>query len=171
MTDERAAFGLQFGHGLGVGLYESPMISRLHSFDAPVELEVGMVFALETYCPATDGRSAARIEEEVVVTPDRAAGAHALPGGRAARHRQDVRAWGRPARRHRRARCRSDPCRQFALGRGRPDTVITITIVDAERLRRIQIESRSDIMQRAEGRGSLPIGEDWIPRPYEGVDA
>jgi hypothetical protein len=49
--------------------------------------------------------------------------------------------------------------------------VITITIVDAERLRRIQIESRSDIMQRAEGRGSLPIGEDWIPRPYEGVDA
>jgi Xaa-Pro aminopeptidase len=69
MKDERAAFGLQFGHGLGVGLYESPMISRLHSFDAPVELEVGMVFALETYCPATDGRSAARIEEEVEVTP------------------------------------------------------------------------------------------------------
>jgi Xaa-Pro aminopeptidase len=69
MADERAAFGLQFGHGLGVGLYESPMISRLHSFDAPVELEAGMVFALETYCAATDGRSAARIEEEVVVTP------------------------------------------------------------------------------------------------------
>src|SRR3954470_16864238 len=35
MADERAAFGLQFGHGLGVGLYESPMISRLHSFDDP----------------------------------------------------------------------------------------------------------------------------------------
>ncbi len=69
MPDERAAFGLQFGHGLGVGLYEFPMISRLHSLDAPAELEVGMVFALETYCPATDGRSAARIEEEVVVTP------------------------------------------------------------------------------------------------------
>ena len=68
MKDEHAAFGLQFGHGLGVGLYEAPMISRLHSFDAPVELEVGMVFALETYCPASDGRSAARIEE-VVVTP------------------------------------------------------------------------------------------------------
>jgi Xaa-Pro aminopeptidase len=68
-ADERAAFGLQFGHGLGVGLYEAPMISRLHSFDAPVEIEVGMVFALETYCPASDGRSAARIEEEVVVTP------------------------------------------------------------------------------------------------------
>jgi Xaa-Pro aminopeptidase len=69
MKDERAAFGLQFGHGLGVGLYEAPMISRLHSFEAPVELEVGMVFALETYCAAADGRSAARIEEEVIVTP------------------------------------------------------------------------------------------------------
>ena len=55
MKDERAAFGLQFGHGLGVGLYESPMISRLHSFDDPVELEVGMVFALETYCAAPTG--------------------------------------------------------------------------------------------------------------------
>lgn len=70
LADERAAFGLQFGHGLGVGLYEAPMISRLHSFVDPVEIEVGMVFALETYCPATDGHSAARIEEEVIVTPD-----------------------------------------------------------------------------------------------------
>ena len=68
LPDERAAFGLQFGHGLGVGLYESPMISRLHSFEDPITLEPGMVFALETYCPAEDGRSAARIEEEVVVT-------------------------------------------------------------------------------------------------------
>ena len=69
-ASEEACFGLQFGHGLGVGLYEAPMISRLHSFDDPVEIEQGMVFALETYCPATDGRSAARIEEEVLVTAD-----------------------------------------------------------------------------------------------------
>jgi Xaa-Pro aminopeptidase len=67
---EESCFGLQFGHGLGVGLYEAPMISRLHSFDDPVEIEEGMVFALETYCPASDGHSAARIEEEVLVTPD-----------------------------------------------------------------------------------------------------
>jgi Xaa-Pro aminopeptidase len=66
--DEQSCFGLQFGHGLGVGLYEAPMISRVHSLDHPVEIEEGMVFALETYCPATDGESAARIEEEVVVT-------------------------------------------------------------------------------------------------------
>ncbi len=68
--DEESCFGLQFGHGLGVGLYESPMISRLHSLEHPVEIEEGMVFALETYCPAADGVSAARIEEEVVVTAE-----------------------------------------------------------------------------------------------------
>ena len=67
--NEEACFGLQFGHGLGVALYEYPMISRVHSLDHPVELEAGMVFALETYCAASDGYSAARIEEEVVVTP------------------------------------------------------------------------------------------------------
>ncbi len=66
--DEMAAFGLQFGHGLGLALHERPIISRLVSLDQPMELKTGMVFALETYCPATDGYSAARIEEEVVVT-------------------------------------------------------------------------------------------------------
>ena len=68
--NEMAAFGLQFGHGLGLGLHERPIISRLNSMREPVELQVGMVFALETYCPAADGFSAARIEEEVVVTED-----------------------------------------------------------------------------------------------------
>ncbi|HEX9124295.1 MAG TPA: Xaa-Pro peptidase family protein [Actinomycetota bacterium] len=68
--DEMDAFGLQFGHGVGVGLHERPIISRLNSFDDPIELKEGMLFALETYCPASDGRSAARIEEEVVVTAE-----------------------------------------------------------------------------------------------------
>ena len=67
---EMDAFGLQFGHGVGVGLHERPIISRLNSIDTPVEIKEGMVFALETYAPAADGRSAARIEEEVVVTKD-----------------------------------------------------------------------------------------------------
>ena len=66
--NELAAFGLQFAHGLGLGLHERPIISRLNSLDHPLELKVGMVFAMETYCPASDGVSAARIEEEVVVT-------------------------------------------------------------------------------------------------------
>jgi Xaa-Pro dipeptidase len=69
-ADELAAFGLQFGHGLGLGLHERPIISRLNSMTEPIELLEGMVFALETYCPASDGFSAARIEEEVVVTAD-----------------------------------------------------------------------------------------------------
>ena len=69
LPDERTAFGLLFGHGLGLALHERPIISRLTSLDAPMEIKEGMVFALETYCPATDGRSAARIEEEVVVGP------------------------------------------------------------------------------------------------------
>jgi Xaa-Pro aminopeptidase len=69
-ADEESCFGLQFGHGLGVGLYEAPMISRLHSLEHPAVIEEDMVFALETYCPASDGRSAARIEEEVLVTSE-----------------------------------------------------------------------------------------------------
>ena len=66
--DEMSAFGLQFGHGLGLALHERPIISRAVSLENPMEIKTGMVFALETYCPADDGFSAARIEEEVVVT-------------------------------------------------------------------------------------------------------
>ena len=51
------------------GLHERPVISRLNSFKEPIEFKVGMVFAVETYCPAADGVSAARIEEEVILTP------------------------------------------------------------------------------------------------------
>jgi len=69
-ANEMAAFGLQFGHGLGLGLHERPVISRLNSLTDPIELKAGMVFALETYCPGTDGISAARIEEEIVVTEE-----------------------------------------------------------------------------------------------------
>ena len=65
---EMECFGLQFGHSVGLFLHERPIISRLNSLDHPVEIKEGMVIALETYCPAKDGVSAARIEEEVVVT-------------------------------------------------------------------------------------------------------
>jgi Xaa-Pro aminopeptidase len=66
--DELSAFGLQFAHGLGLALHERPIISRVISMEHPTEIKEGMVFAIETYCPATDGYSGARIEEEVVVT-------------------------------------------------------------------------------------------------------
>ena len=68
--NEMECFGLQFGHSVGLFLHERPIISRLNSLEHPVELKEGMVIALETYCPAKDGISAARIEEEVVITAD-----------------------------------------------------------------------------------------------------
>ena len=67
-ADEEAAFALQYGHGVGLSIWEKPIFSRLVSFDHPEELKEGMVFALETYWPSSDGWGAARIEEEVVVT-------------------------------------------------------------------------------------------------------
>lgn len=66
--DEESAFALQYGHGVGLSIWEKPIFSRLTSFDHPEVLEEGMVFALETYWPAADGWGAARIEEELVVT-------------------------------------------------------------------------------------------------------
>ncbi len=69
-SSEMEAFGLQFGHGVGIGLHERPIISRLNSLDDPIEIKEGMLFALETFAPASDGRSAARIEEEIVVTAE-----------------------------------------------------------------------------------------------------
>ncbi|PVG83992.1 aminopeptidase [Nocardioides gansuensis] len=68
--DEEAAFALQYGHGVGLSIWEKPIFSRLTSLDHPEVLEEGMLFALETYWPAADGWGAARIEEEVVVTAD-----------------------------------------------------------------------------------------------------
>jgi len=68
--DEEAAFALQYGHGLGLNIWEKPIFSRLFSLDHPEVIEEGMVFALETFWPAEDGWSAARIEEELVVTAD-----------------------------------------------------------------------------------------------------
>jgi Xaa-Pro aminopeptidase len=66
--DEEAAFALQFGHGIGLAIWEKPVISRMVSLEHSHEIKPGMVFALETFWPSTDGWSAARIEEEIVVT-------------------------------------------------------------------------------------------------------
>lgn len=67
--NEESCFGLQYGHGIGLAIWEKPVISRLVSLEHPIEIQPGMVFALETFWPSTDGWSAARIEEEIVVTP------------------------------------------------------------------------------------------------------
>jgi Xaa-Pro aminopeptidase len=68
--NEEAAFALQFGHGVGLSVWEKPIFSRLVSLDHPETVEEGMVIALETFWPASDGWSAARIEEQMVVTKD-----------------------------------------------------------------------------------------------------
>jgi Xaa-Pro aminopeptidase len=68
--DEEAAFALQYGHGVGLSIWEKPIFSRLVSIEHPEVIEEGMFFALETYWPSADGIGAARIEEEIVVTAD-----------------------------------------------------------------------------------------------------
>ena len=68
--DEEAAFALQYGHGVGLSIWEKPVFSRLVSIDHPEVVQEGMVFALETFWPAADGWSAARIEEQLVVIAD-----------------------------------------------------------------------------------------------------
>src|SRR5512140_2182359 len=67
--NEEACFALHYGHGVGLATRQKPMISRLVSLEHSYEIKPGMVFALETFWPSKDGWSAARIEEEVVVTP------------------------------------------------------------------------------------------------------
>ncbi len=66
--NEEAAFALQFGHGIGLAIWEKPVISRLVSIEHAHVIKPGMVFALETFWPSKDGWRAARIEEEIVVT-------------------------------------------------------------------------------------------------------
>ena len=66
--NEHEIFGLQYGHGIGVGLWEFPIISRAYSIEHPVEIQPGMVFALETYAGNEDGSDGVRLEDEVVVT-------------------------------------------------------------------------------------------------------
>ena len=68
-SDEDEAFLLQYGHGIGLSLWERPILSRRFTGTNTV-LKEGMVFAVETWKGAADGSGAARIEEEVVVTAD-----------------------------------------------------------------------------------------------------
>ena len=68
--NEDEAFLLQYGHGIGLSLWERPIISRRFSFAHPTEFKEGMTFAVECWCGAEDGSGAARVEEEIVVTED-----------------------------------------------------------------------------------------------------
>lgn len=63
---ESEAFGLAYAHGLGVGLWERPMVSRAFSLEHPQELKEDMAMAVETY--AGEGLDGVRIEQEIVIT-------------------------------------------------------------------------------------------------------
>src|SRR2546428_13351242 len=71
-ASEMPAFGLNFCHGIGLGLHERPIISRLNSFDDPMELQAGVNFSVETPVPPTGGVLGGRLQEEVIVMPKRA---------------------------------------------------------------------------------------------------
>jgi 5-methylthioadenosine/S-adenosylhomocysteine deaminase len=43
--------------------------------------------------------------------------------------------------------------------------------LDADRVRRLAIESRDDILRRADGAAGARIGGDWMPQAYEAVEA
>mgnify|MGYP001827326140 CR=1 FL=1 len=67
-ADEKEAFALALGHGLGLSHHEKPWISRAYSLDHPVLIEEGMHFALETFYG--DEGDGARIESQIIVTED-----------------------------------------------------------------------------------------------------
>jgi len=66
--DEREAFALAIGHGVGLSHHEKPWITRAYSLDHPVPIEAGMHIALETFYG--EGDVGARIEQQVIVTQD-----------------------------------------------------------------------------------------------------
>ena len=88
--DEMAAFALQYGHGVGLSIWEKPIFSRLVSLDHPEVLEEGMVFALETYWPASDGWSARADRGRGGGHGRRLRGHHEVPGRGAAGRRPQV---------------------------------------------------------------------------------
>lgn len=59
--------GSNWGHGIGLNLYEPPIIWREASLNDPVPIEEGMTFAIETQ-HGTPGMHGVRIEEMVHVT-------------------------------------------------------------------------------------------------------
>jgi len=65
---ESEVLACQWGHGIGMSIWELPVISRAWSLEKPYTLRENMVIALETYAGPKDSDFGIRIEEEVVVT-------------------------------------------------------------------------------------------------------
>ena len=88
--DEEAAFALQYGHGVGLSIWEKPIFSRLVSLEHPEVLEEGMVFALETYWPSADGMGRRPHRGGAGGHRRRLRGDHQVPGRGAAGRRAAV---------------------------------------------------------------------------------
>ena len=95
-ADEEAAFALQYGHGVGLSIWERPIFSRLTSFDHPETLEVGRSSRWRrTGRPTTAG--ARRASRRSWSSPRRVRGHHQVPGRGAARRRPALLHDRRPA--------------------------------------------------------------------------
>lgn len=67
-STEQEVLACQWGHGIGMSIWELPVISRAWSLDHPYSIKENMVIALETYAGPRGSDFGIRIEEELVVT-------------------------------------------------------------------------------------------------------
>ena len=67
-TSEEAAWCDDMGHGIGLFLYEYPVINRLWSIDHPQVLEEGMTIAVEALDPVDPSLGRIKVEEMIVIT-------------------------------------------------------------------------------------------------------
>jgi Xaa-Pro aminopeptidase len=67
-STENEVLANQWGHGIGMSIWEPPVISRAWSLKYPYPIKKDMVMALETYAGEKNMDFGIRIEEEVVVT-------------------------------------------------------------------------------------------------------
>jgi Xaa-Pro dipeptidase len=68
LKTEQEVLANQWGHGIGMSIWELPVISRAWSLEHPYPIKENMVMALETYAGPKGADFGIRIEEEVVVT-------------------------------------------------------------------------------------------------------
>ena len=67
--DEVQVLTAEIGHGIGLHVYEQPVVNRQWSLDHPQELKPGMVLAVEGR-EGIIGQSTVRLEQMVVITED-----------------------------------------------------------------------------------------------------
>ena len=67
--DEVQVLTAEIGHGIGLHVYEQPVVNRQWSLDHPQELKPGMVLAVEGR-EGIIGQSTVRLEQMVVITDD-----------------------------------------------------------------------------------------------------